>query len=109
MPLRDEYTFFVQCNFITGSDAQGCLVVLVCENGVNITKTVLRTESSTDAVGTISAVDHERPLHSCCEVFGFDIEFDGSVGSVAVPGELRNISIDTHHTITDSGIKITLV
>ena len=72
--------FVVQCDFITGSNAQGCLVVLVGEfDNVTANLSILKQNISYSL--------------SCYHViYAFDIESDGSVGTLAVPGVivLRN-------------------
>ena len=81
-----ENTLIIQCDFITGSNAQGCMVVLVGElrnttanltrNNPCVTLTVNTTQNCYDSV------------------FGFDIESDGSVGTLVVPGVIiRNENI----------------
>ena len=67
----------IQCDFITGSDAQGCVVVLVGEfsnSTVNLTR---------DGTCTVKTLTLNITLH---EVFGLDIEYDGSIGTLPVPG-----------------------
>ena len=71
----------VQCDFILGSDAQGCMVVLVGESDnttVNLTRpgTLL----------TACMIQHLPITTTIINVFGYDIEFDGSVGTQQVPG-----------------------
>ena len=66
----------VQCDFITGSNAKGCMVVLVGEFG-NITANL---EHNGSEVLNIS-----HPLSCYHEIFAYDIESDGSVGTLAVP------------------------
>ena len=71
----------VQCDFIPGSDAQGCMVVLVGESDnttVNLTRpgTLL----------TACTIQRLPITTTIINVFGYDIEFDGSVGTQQVPG-----------------------
>ena len=71
----------VRCDFITGSDAQGCMVVLIGESG-NTTVNLTRDDSSLCAMEAL-------PLTMMfSHIFGFDIESDGSVGTLPVPGIL---------------------
>ena len=79
----DSDSITVQCDFISGSDAGGCMVVLVCDDGHNTTAMLSRGDKCT--TGTLNTT---KPLNCCCELFGFDIESNGSVGTLAVPGEL---------------------
>ena len=77
-----ENTFLVHCNFIIGSNAEGCLVIIVGEFD-NITANVKRNSSK--------LLDTTLPLSCYYEIVAFDIESDGSNGNLAVPGELISI------------------
>ena len=89
MSLGDDHTLIVQCEFITGSDAQGCMVVLV--GGLdNVTANLTRNSKST--LGTLALT---KPLSSYLKVLAFDIERDGSIGTVAVAGDI----VSTYRTI----------
>jgi hypothetical protein len=81
MELRDLSAFRVRCDFMTGSIAQGCVVVLVGERS-NITVNFTR--------GTEVEVDLSTVHPTSCynRVVAYDIESDGSVGSLAVPGKI---------------------
>ena len=73
----------IQCGFIPGSDATGCMVVLTgfVPHHVNLTR-----NPSTNLTTSTVTLEH---LPSCYTgVEAFDIESDGSVGSLAVPGQL---------------------
>ena len=86
--LKDNtQTILVTCDFIRGSDAQGCMVILVGELD-NITVNLTRENLHT--TGTINLTH----LLSCYyEIIGFDIESNGSVGTLAVPGVItRNFT-----------------
>ena len=72
-------SFVVWCDFISGSEAHGCLVVIL---GVRDNITV-EVERGSSLVLNISA-----PLSCYCDVLAFDIERDGSVGTQAVPGRV---------------------
>ena len=78
----------VQCDFISGSDAQGCMVILVGESD---STTVNLTRSGT--LLTACTVEHLPITTSLIKVFGYDIEFDGSVGTQQVPGTLSVMSL----------------
>ena len=82
--LKDYDSVSIQCDFITGSNAQGCMVVLVGESD-NSTVNITRGDSKECAVVKLDLI---YPLHSYHKVIGFDIEADGSVGTLAVPGVL---------------------
>jgi hypothetical protein len=71
----------VQCDFIPGSDAQGCMVVVVGESD-NTTVNLTRSGTLLTAC-TIQRLLITTPI---INVFGYDIEFDGSVGTQQVPG-----------------------
>ena len=77
-------TVTIECDFIKNSDAQGCMVVLegeVDSEQLNLT----RNNQSGRGVFVL-----KHPLSCYEEVFGFDIESDGSVGTLAVPGVIMN-------------------
>ena len=73
----------IQCGFIPGSNAIGCMVVITgfVPYHVNLTR-----NPSTNL--TTSTVTLEHPPSCYAGVEAFDIESDGSVGSLAVPGQL---------------------
>ena len=87
--LSDIYnTFRVQCDFILGSDAQGCMVVLVGElvnTTVNISKSL-----------SLEIVNAAYSVSCYKKVLAFDIEGDGQIGALAVPGKLSgNFNVNT--------------
>ena len=65
------------------------MVVLVSESD-NMTRNLTKLNSDTIAVETLNTT---IPLYCYTELFGYDIEANGSLGTLAVPGEiLRNFS-----------------
>ena len=78
--LDDQCTFMVECEFIPGSDAQGCLVVLVRELN-NVTVNLTRNSR----VGTVKVANSPS---SVLKVLAFDVEYNGSVGTLAIPGDI---------------------
>ena len=92
-------SILLQCKFIGGSDAQGCSVVLVGTSEINnATYTLIqnKTGSSTDITEFERLINSINSLSCYQSVYGFDIESDGSVGALAVPGELLiNTSMTT--------------
>ena len=72
----------MQCDFIPGSEAQGCVVILVGELG---NTTMNLTRSDTVAVDFINVT---CPSINYVQVIGHDIESDHSIGSLAVHGKL---------------------
>ena len=106
-------SILVQCEFITGSDAQGCLVVLLGGNRIdNATHSVRSNSSNTSTNLTVleKLIDSTYPLSCYRDVYGFDIESDGSIGTLAISGELNtSISVtacDMQTTLSPSGIVI---
>jgi hypothetical protein len=73
----------IQCEFVAGSDATGCVVMLTgfVPYHVNLT----RIPNTTSATTTVTL---EHPPSCYTGVEAFDIESDGSVGPLAVPGQL---------------------
>ena len=83
--------FRLKCDFIHGSDAQGCVVVLVGKFD-NVTANLFR-EGSRDVVTVVT-----EPYAASCynEVIAFDIEQDGFVTLLPIPGVLiRNCGVST--------------
>ena len=79
----------VQCNFVPGSDAQGCMVILIGEFG-NITLNLTR-----EGVCTTLMINQALPLSCYRDIIAFDIESDKSVGTLAVSGVIvRSITND---------------
>ena len=78
--LDDQHSFIIECEFISGSDTQGCLVILVRELD-NITTILTRTNN----VGTVEVA--HSPL-SYFKVLAFDVEQDGLIGTVATQGDI---------------------
>jgi hypothetical protein len=76
-------TIQVTCDYILGSDAQGCMVMLVGESK-NTTINIARDDECT--IKTLPLVT------TLSDVFGFDIEYDGSVGTLAIPGTISAIA-----------------
>ena len=71
----------VQCDFIANSNAEGCMVVLFSENG-NMTLNLTRNmNTSCTKVNLLN--------ESIQMVYGFDIEADGSVGTLSVIGVIE--------------------
>ena len=87
-------TALVQCDFIPGSDAQGCMVVLV-GNSDNTTVNLTRT----GALLTACQIEHLPITMTPINVFGYDIEFDGSVGTQQVPGTLLATSLTDSNSL----------
>ena len=80
--LGDQHAFIVQCEFIIGSDAQGCLVILVGESD-NVTLYLTRSSKV-----TLETVMVTNPPSSYSKVLAFDVECDGSVGTLAILGDI---------------------
>ena len=83
-------TSTIQCEFIMGSTAAGCMVVLTSEKReethyYNFT----RIQNTTSTASNVT-LEHLPSCYSGVEAF--DIESDGSIGTVAVPGLVMNLS-----------------
>ena len=88
----------IQCNFLTGSDSGGCVVMLEGENIDNATIVLTRENDRQDVVIT-HLLSH--PLSCYFHVFAFDIESDGSIGVLPVPGMLQNVKhVAAQHCLT---------
>ena len=74
----------IQCNFIIGSDARGCKVVLVGE----LSNTIVNLIRKNNITEVFTSYTLPYPVSCYYEVFVFDIEADGSTGTLPVPGIL---------------------
>ena len=75
----------IQCEFITGSDATGCMVMLTSENSQETRYNLTRNWSTTSASLNVTL---GHPPSCYTGVMALDIESDGSVGSLPIPGQL---------------------
>ena len=76
----------IQCKFVSGSNASGCMVVLTSENRHGAQYNLTRNQSTTSAILSVTL---EHPSSCYTGVEAFDIESDGSVGSLAISGQLK--------------------
>ena len=89
----------VHCNFISGSDALGCVVILVGE--VTNTTVMVDREDNT-GVGVASTEQLPLPLGCYRDVMAFDVEADGSNGTFPVPGALPSLPLPLDQCSTTS-------
>ena len=80
--VKNREGFLVQCDFIPGSKAEGCMEVLVGELD---NTTVSLTRVDTVAVEFINVT---CPPTNYVQVIGYDIESDKSIGPLAVHSKL---------------------
>lgn len=90
MVLEDEYLFIAQCDFMAGSSALGCMVVLVGKHD-NVTLRLTRLHGQS-ALGAIPVVN--QPSDDYHGIVAFDIESDGSVGALAIRGHVNTSTTD---------------
>ena len=73
----------VTCHFLAGSDALGCVVILIGQFHNDTMKLMKR---SADTVHTAVLKPISKSLSCYNRVVAFDIESDGSIGTLPVPG-----------------------
>ena len=106
----------VQCTFITGSTALGCMVELTSNQNSSGYATIQKqmpVDKFVESDITELTLDTTFPqlcsfLEHGVQIVAYDIEADGSVGSVAIPGTFEKIvaGIDTNHLCNGkSGMK----
>ena len=84
----------VECDFILGSDADGCVVVLLSTGEVDNT-TLNSTRENNSSQMAVTQLELPSPLHCYNRVYALDVESDGSIGSLPVPGVLDLADTDT--------------
>ena len=86
--MKDHRAFHVQCDFIEGSDAQGCMIVLQGTYN-NVTVNITRERGiSKSANATVNVTE---PTSCYQEVYAFDIECNGGIGTLAIPGQISTV------------------
>lgn len=93
-----ENTFLIHCDFIGGSNAEGCMIVLFGEFD-NITAYIERNGSK--------ILNTTYSLSCYYGLIAFDIESNGSVGTFAVPGELIGIDSTAEPCLDQTTISMT--
>ncbi len=82
--LVENCTYSIQCSYISGSNARGCVFILVSgvEGVINITGIINRISSE--------GVRIEVPnISSYREVLAFDLENDNTTGTLPVRGSIE--------------------
>ena len=80
----------LEVEFLPGSTATGCLVVLVLRELLgNTTLKVIREGDSTKFT---TRVELPKPLFCYHQVYAFGVEADGSVAPLPVPGEITRVN-----------------
>ena len=90
--LSDAKTIRLQCNFIAGSNTRGCMVVLVGELN-NITLNLTKDNEEASTMKILSPTESFKCYYSTGMV-AYDIESDGAVGTLAVPGHLEKSDLE---------------
>ena len=109
--IHDENrdVIILQCDFILGSVAQGCMVVLIGESE-NITVNLTRFFNT---ACTTETFELPTTVTDIISVFGYDIENDGSIGTLAIPGKLNGsqsmVCMRMQPSVVPSGIQINLL
>ena len=86
--MVEDTTYSIKCSYISGSDARGCVFILVggVEGVANITGIINRTSSE----GVLIDV----PNIGCYrEVLAFDLESDNTTGTLPVRRNITSVNI----------------
>ena len=101
-----EDSIDIECYFITGSDAQGCKVVVVSDypSVGNITAMLIRhNESDSTVSGQVKLTYHIDCYH---HVLAFDIEANGTISSLATRREIDKSSEPQCAMTTTTGVSV---
>lgn len=97
---KDNRTIRIQCDFMLGSNAGGCMVMVLGEfdnTTVNLTR---ENNGSSEAV-----THHELAYSLSCyhQAYALDIEADGSLGSLSLPATLvrKNTTLPIECSLTE--------
>ena len=82
-PIEGANAFVVRCTFVNSSEAMGCRILLL---GTFDNTTATLTKDGTNSAEAV--INTSYPVSCYTDVFGYDIESDGSIGTLAVPGLL---------------------
>ena len=83
----------LQCDFITGSNALGRMVILVGEFN-NITVNLTKENEETSTTKILSLNESFKLCYYSTGMVAYDIESDGTVGTLAVPGHLEKSDLE---------------
>ena len=82
----DSTLVVVQCDFIANSYAEGCMVILIGEND-SLTLNLTRNKNRACAEANLFN-------ESIQMVYAFDIEADGSVGTISIVGVIDETKVN---------------
>ena len=89
-------SLFIQCTFIEGSSAKGCFVVFSSDKK-SLNKTLIRSNMSSSYLQATVPMDH--PLVCYKTVSAYDIESDGTVGTLPIPAQRMDDSYTSERSI----------
>ena len=84
--LEDDNAVMLQCIFVTGSDASGCLVVLHLVGEAE--NTTIKLTRKGMHMYVMKVLNLTKSSARISEILGYDIESNGSIGTLPVTGEL---------------------
>ena len=117
-----EFEGNVTCHFLAGSDALGCMVILIGQLSNHTMKLMKRSADSniiTEHTEELKLKDNSLSLSCYNRIVAFDIESDGTVGTLPVPGYLMSTAghlervkdgpcIGSSITVGTSGVLMTM-
>ena len=85
----ENNSFLVECHFMMNSTPYGCMVVITSVHYEDVVLNLTRmSNSQANSVTVQDIVKVNRPAVCYKHVSGFDIESNGAIGSLPIPGQL---------------------
>ena len=84
--INQNKTATLHCEFMVGSNARGCIVVLSSSDDAEENHNLTRESDKNEVISTLTLM-YAPPCYR--DASAYDIESDGSIGNITVPGKLQ--------------------